>query len=127
MPRRALTLTKRRYVVRRSPIHGMGLFAAIPYRRGQRIGTYRGPRTRRDGPHVLWLAEEEPREDLGALADLGLEPRAIGIDGRNALRYVNHSRTPNAAFYAEELVALRAIAAGEEITFHYGDEWDDQT
>jgi len=108
MSRRALTLTKRRYVVRESPIHGKGLFAAIPYRRGTRIGIYKGRRTRRDGPYVLWIEEER---------------RAVGIDGRNDLRYVNHSSRPNAVFYGEVLVALRAIAAGEEITFHYGEEW----
>lgn len=36
-----------------------------------------------------------------------------------AWRYLNHSCQPNAAVRDRELVALRAIAAGDEITFDY--------
>ena len=44
-------------------------------------------------------------------------------NGQNELRYVNHSRKPNASFYGDELEALRAIRPGEEITHDYGWEW----
>lgn len=93
--------------VRTSSIHGRGLFAARAFRRGDVIGVFEGVRTRRAGPHVLWLDERE------------------GVRGTNDLRYVNHAARPNAAFDGVELVALRAIPAGSEITHDYGPDWDD--
>ena len=50
--------------------------------------------------------------------------RAYGINGKNALRYVNHCRQANAAFEDAELVARKTIQRGEEITHNYGDDWD---
>ncbi len=100
-----------RVEVRRSPIHGRGLFAAQRIRKGTLIGRYAGPRTRRIGAYALWFTDEEGN--------------VYGISGRNVLRFVNHSRTPNAVFYDEELFALRPIAPGEEITHHYGADWED--
>ncbi|MCA8961865.1 MAG: SET domain-containing protein-lysine N-methyltransferase [Planctomycetes bacterium] len=101
---------KREYsYVARSPIHGRGLFAKRKIRKGTLIGTYEGPRVRKDGMHVLWVEDERGKW--------------FGIDGKNQLRYLNHSRNPNAEFIGEELIALRTIAPDEEITFHYGDEW----
>ena len=99
---RRLTTTRRKFVVKRSSIHGRGLFAAVPFERGTYLGSYKGPRTRRDGPYVLWLHDDDD---------------AVGIDGKNELRYVNHSSRPNAIFRGEELFALRGIRPGEEITF----------
>lgn len=98
-----------RLAVKKSPIHGKGLFAASLIRKGALIGVYKGPRSRQIGDHVLWVEDEEGQE--------------YGIDGKNRLRYVNHAVKPNACFYGEELYALRSIKAGEEITHHYGDEW----
>jgi uncharacterized protein len=98
--------------VRSSHIHGLGLFAARSIRKGTLIGIYDGPETRRDGMHVLWVYEEDDRQ-------------WIGREGRNALRYLNHSSSPNAEFDGYQLYALRNIRAGEEITFDYGEEWED--
>lgn len=98
-----------RLVVKKSPIHGKGLFAAATIRKGALIGLYKGPRSRRIGDHVLWVSDDAGRE--------------YGIDGRNRLRYVNHAARPNACFYGLELYALRTIRKGEEITHHYGADW----
>lgn len=106
---RRITTTRRKFVVKQSSIHGRGLFAGVRFQKGTHMGSYKGPRTRRDGPHVLWLNDDEG---------------GVGIDGKNVLRYVNHSRRPNAVFRGEDLFALRGIRPGEEITFDYGDEWD---
>lgn len=92
--------------VRESRIHGRGIFACEPLARGLLIGRYLGPRVRRNGRYVLWVWQDDDT--------------LVGVSGQNDLRYVNHSRRPNAVFYGEELFALRRIRAGEEITVDYG-------
>ncbi len=46
-----------------------------------------------------------------------------GVKVANQLRYLNHSRTPNAEFEGAELYAIRAIKPDEEITLDYGHEF----
>jgi len=96
--------------VKHSSIHGKGLFATARIRRNTHIADFEGDRTQRDGTHVLWV------DDGGGW---------IGIRGRNDLRFLNNSSNPNAEFRGCELHAIRNIQPGDEITFHYGDEWDD--
>jgi len=98
-----------KYEVRPSQIHGLGLFASRPLRRGDLIGCYEGRETTENGDHVLWVTWEDGRE--------------VGIDGKNELRYLNHSPKPNCEFDGTELLALRNVKPGEELTFHYGDDW----
>lgn len=100
-----------RVYVAASPIHGLGLFAARALRAGQLVGVYRGPRVDTDGPHVLWI-EDEPGGDW------------TGYDGRNEMRYLNHSSRPNAEMDGLRCYALRDIPPGDEITIDYG--WDEQ-
>lgn len=96
--------------MRRSAIHGRGLFANGRFRRGERIGRFRGRTTARDGAYVLWI----PRAD-GSYR---------GVRGENELRFVNHSPRPNAEFRGLDLYAVREIRPDEEITFDYGEDWD---
>lgn len=96
--------------VAQSPIHGLGLFARVPLERGSYIGRYEGRPAQEDAAHVLWVQADGDWE---------------GVHGENALKYLNHSRTPNAEFDGVELYALRDILPGEEITFHYGEEWNE--
>ncbi|MEY4579669.1 MAG: hypothetical protein RL701_4372 [Pseudomonadota bacterium] len=95
--------------VRASPIHGRGVFTIRRVQRGAWLGNYEGVPASRNGRYVLWVEQEDGRP--------------LGISGRNALRFLNHSQTPNACFYGEELFALRNIAAGSELTIDYGPEW----
>jgi uncharacterized protein len=89
-----------------SPIHGQGCFAKISFERGDHIGTYQGPEVEKDGTYVLWIYDSEGN----VLA---------GREGRNLLRWLNHSEHPNAEFDGFDLYARRTIAADEEITFDY--------
>jgi SET domain-containing protein len=102
---------RERVSVGESAIHGRGLFARAPIRRGGYIGTFEGPPALRDGRHVLWVEGGD-----GSLA---------GIRGRNELRFLNHSPRPNAEFRGADLYALRSIRMGEEITLHYGADWEE--
>lgn len=90
-----------------SPIHGRGVFAVRPIRRGEYIGTFDGPRVDRDGRHVLWIYPED-----------GGEP--VGRQGSNHLRFLNHSKASNVEFHDFDLYAIRDIASGEELTIDYG-------
>jgi SET domain-containing protein len=94
-----------------SSIHGRGVFARRPIARGEYIGTFRGVPTRRDGRWTLWVLQENGRLQ--------------GIRGRNALRYLNHSRRPNAEFWGADLHATRRIAPDTEITIDYGEDGED--
>jgi hypothetical protein len=98
-----------RIEVRRSEIHGRGIFARKRLRENQRIGRFEGARTTRNGMHVLWLIGEDGTE--------------IGIRGRNELRFLNHGDPPNAEFRDDELYALRNIQPGTELLIDYGEEW----
>lgn len=93
--------------VARSPIHGKGLFAKAPIGAGSIIGYLQGRPSTEDGDHVLWISETRAIE---VLCDL---------------RYINHADDPNACYYDDlSVVALRDIAAGEEITHDYAcNDW----
>ena len=98
-----------RIEVRRSPIHGRGIFARKRLRRGQRIGRFEGVETGRDGEHVLWLIDDDGNE--------------WGVEGRNELRFLNHGVPPNAEFRDLELFVLRNVQPGAELLIDYGEEW----
>lgn len=97
--------------VAESPIHGKGLFARVDLPDDTFVGTYDGPATNKDGMHVLWVWNDETDD-------------WEGIDGRNEMRFLNHASDPNADWWGDELYTIRPIAKDEEITFHYGEDWD---
>ena len=113
---------KRRIVLRRSPIHGNGVFAARNLSTEQHIAEYRGRR----------LTHKEVNNAYGGDADSGhtflftLNDRYV-IDanvGGNASRWINHACTTNCI--ADEIdgrvfiKARRAIKAGDELFYDYG-------
>ncbi|WP_052470266.1 SET domain-containing protein [Thiolapillus brandeum] len=91
--------------VRQSGIHGRGVFARQDFQTGDYIGTYWGTKAREVTPYTLHVQNEDGTLFL--------------IEGRNLLRYINHSDDPNAEFDGIHLIARRCIVAGEEITFDY--------
>ena len=93
-----------------SPIHGRGAFAQTTIKKGQYIGSYKGPLAKRNGRYVLWITEED-----GSV---------FGVRGQNRLRYLNHADKPNAYFEGVDLYARKRIKVDEEITFDYG--WNDE-
>lgn len=104
------TPSNARVFTARSPIHGTGLFAAQALASGELIGIYDGPRVEENDTYVLWV-EDEPGAGW------------TGYDGRNEMRFLNHSPCPNAEMDGLECYALEDIAPGTEITIDYG--WDD--
>lgn len=126
-----LSRMSRRLAVRRSPIHGSGVFALRDLAAGESLLEYRGRRLthaeaderygdNHHGGHTFLFTLNE-----GYVID--------GADGGNAARWINHSCAPNCqAFLIESasepgsakdrvvLEALRDIRAGEELTYDYG-------
>ncbi|MEQ8351173.1 MAG: SET domain-containing protein-lysine N-methyltransferase [Leptospiraceae bacterium] len=96
---------------KKSGIHGMGAFARSRIPKGAYVGSYEGIPSLDDDIYVLWV-----EQDSGSWR---------GIDGKNELRYLNHSSRPNVEWDENRLYSIRAIEPDEELTFHYGDEWED--
>lgn len=92
-----------------STVHGKGLYARVKIKKGTYLGTYDGPEADDNGMHVLWVEDDNGEWH--------------GRDGKNLLRYLNHSNTPHAEFDGFDLYALKTINAGSEVTIHYGDEF----
>jgi hypothetical protein len=106
--------------VRASPIHGRGLFAVRAIRRGEIVAI--------KGGHVMdrrGLARSPARaEESHIQIDDGFYIGAISRDEvpRNKL-FINHSCEPNVGIRGQvTFVALRDVAAGEELTYDWAME-----
>ncbi len=110
------------FKVRRSPIHGTGVFAARQIRKGTRIIEYTGERVSHQEADRRY--EDRPVEDNHTF--LFIVDARIVIDagvGGNEARYINHSCDPNCETAIENkrvfIYALRTIRPGEELAYDY--------
>ena len=113
----------RRIQVRRSGVHGKGVFALQPLAAGERIIEYKGevitwPEALRRHPH-------DP-SDPNHTFYFHIDDRHV-IDanvGGNAARWINHACDPNCQADEHDgrvfIEALRDIAPGEELFYDYG-------
>ena len=93
--------------VKKSKIHGQGLFAKRTIQKDEVIGHIETKTTQKDGPYVLWIDGTQPVEVL------------------NEFKYINHSRRPNCAYYNDgSVVALKKINVDMELTHNYSPEED---
>jgi hypothetical protein len=107
------------FVVRRGT-HGLGLFTNRPFKKGEFVIEYTGEKitvddaNKRGGQYLFELNETHT------------------VDGRgrqHLARYINHSCLPNCYPEIDKtedhiyIYAKRAIATGEELTYHYGKEF----
>jgi hypothetical protein len=108
------------YRVGRS-LTGLGLFATVPIANGAFIVEYKGPRI--PTPQAARLEARGARY----LYEIDRRWTVDGSSRRNVARYANHSCRPNAESDVVRgkviLRAIKAIAAGEEITYDYGEEY----
>jgi SET domain-containing protein len=113
----------RRIQVRRSGVHGKGVFALRPIARGEKIIEYTGelitwPEAQRRHPHD----PDDPNHTFYFHID---DKRVIDANvGGNAARWINHACKPNCEADEEDgrifIKALRRIAPGEELFYDYG-------
>ena len=113
----------RAYVVRRSRIHGRGVFATRTIRRGSDIIEYRGRRISMDEADNL--PDSDPDNPFHTFLFELNDGRVIdaGVRG-NAARWINHSCQPNCVPYEDDdgrvfIEARRTIRAGEELSYDY--------
>ncbi|MFO1477083.1 MAG: SET domain-containing protein-lysine N-methyltransferase [Verrucomicrobiota bacterium] len=103
---------------RPSPIHGLGLVARQPVPAGTRLLEYVGERISKQ--ESLKRCEQQNNYIFSLDDEHDLDGNVPG----NEARWINHSCRPNCEAVLEEgriwIVAVRDIAAGEEITFNYG-------
>ena len=114
-------------VVKRSPIHGRGLYARKPIPSGTRVIAYDGEvitKAESDRREVKRIAREQAGKD-GCVYIFELNKRH-DIDGSmawNTARLINHSCKPNCRTEIIRgviwIIAKRDIAEGEELFFDY--------
>ena len=114
-----LKLAQERLAVNGSPLEGVGVFSRIGFRRGDLLSVLQGQR--------ISIPGVKRRIDNSALrpADPLQISERFYIHLELPFIKVNHSCDPNTAVVGEtDLVAIRSIDQGEELTFDYSlTEW----
>lgn len=100
---------------------GLGLFAARPFRKGERIIEYVG--------RPLSTAEQYTSRSK-YLFEVNSRKTIDGSMRQNVARYINHSCRPNCEPEIERgrifIDAIKPIRAGEELSYDYGEEYVDE-
>ena len=110
------------FKVRRSKVHGLGVFANRKLRKGTRIVEYLGERV----SHKVADDRYEQKEvDDGHTFLFIVAPGVVidaGVDGNEA-RFINHGCDPNCESVIEDrrvfVEAIRTIQPGEELKYDY--------
>ncbi len=123
-------MPKKKIVARLSPIHGNGVFAEEPIKKGERIVRYKGKlRTHEEVDREYGELEENGHTFLFTLNDDYVIDANVSA---NVACWINHSCDPNCEAVVEEndkgkshkdkvyIEAIRDIKQGEELTYNYG-------
>jgi len=113
--------------VRNSRIHGRGVYAIAPIKRGTRVIEYLGERiSHREADRRYELKADDDGHTFLFVAG----PRVVidaGVGGNEA-RYINHSCDPNCETVIENarvfIEAIRNIEPGEELGYDYQLTWE---
>ena len=115
------------YRVRRSGIHGKGVYATRHIPKGTRIVEYLGERISHAQADARY---EEKGQDDGHTFLFVVSSKVVidaGVNGNDA-RFINHSCDPNCETVIEGgrvfIEALRDIRKGEELGYEYGLTWE---
>ena len=109
--------------VKRSKVHGRGLFATRDIEWGTKVIEYRGK--------VISDAEAERRLKLGAafIFELAPDMNIDGADGGNEARFANHGREEANCFVLRDegriwiVAGIEGVKKGQEILFDYGSDY----
>src|SRR3978361_2395721 len=113
---KASRATAPRLIVRSSETHAAGAAPPDPTRRGARVVEY-------DGPRISKEAADDRYAERIVTYLFGVGERGEVIDGFGTAMFINHSCAPNCETLEKEeriyIIALRDIAAGEELLYEY--------
>jgi SET domain-containing protein len=106
-----------------SPIHGFGVYVVAPIPKGMPVWRFERGLDMEFAPDIVETLPEHVRTFFSHYGYLDRNVKRIILCFDDA-RFVNHSDTPNVATdYAQDAygldVALRDMAAGEELTMNY--------
>jgi uncharacterized protein len=124
---RRLTRRAPMIIVRDSPIHGRGVFAARKIRKGTKVMEYVGERVSHAEADARYAHKAEDDNHTFLFT---VDSRTVidGGVGGNEARYINHGCEPNCESSVERgrifIEAIRTIAAGEELSYDYQIERD---
>jgi len=110
------------FEVRRSRIHGTGVFALRPIHKGKRVVEYTGERVSHKEADSRYAEKDvEDNHTFLFIVD-GRTVIDAGVEGNDA-RFINHSCAPNCETAIESrrvfIYALRNIEPGEELAYDY--------
>jgi len=119
--------------IRKTKVHGNGVFASDDIPSGVRILEYLGEKiTKKESDRRGWALFEKAQKTGDAAVYLFILNKKYDIDGDfpwNDARLINHTCEPNCESEVIRgkiwIVALRYIAKGEELGFNYGFNLDD--
>ena len=103
-------------VLRPSKIHSLGCYTTEPIKKGTYVVEYTGPRITVEEADERYANHEETYL-------FGLSDGKYVIDGQGVAAFINHSCNPNCETDEIDgrvwIIALRDIAAGEELSYEY--------
>ncbi|WP_263384253.1 SET domain-containing protein [Granulicella arctica] len=103
-------------IIRSSTIHAAGCYTTRSIKKGDRVCEY-------DGPRMTKEVADERYADRFVTYLFGYGDGNMVIDGFGTPMFINHSCAPNCETEDDNdhiyVLALRDIAAGEELTYEY--------
>ncbi|MBX3608458.1 MAG: SET domain-containing protein-lysine N-methyltransferase [Hydrogenophaga sp.] len=123
LPAKATASPARRIQVRRSGVHGKGVYAVVDLAPGETLIEYTGEII--DWPEALRRHPHDPSDPNHTFYFHIDEDHVIDAKyGGNSARWINHSCAPNCEADIEDgrvfIRSRRAIKAGEELFYDYG-------
>lgn len=123
------------YTIRRSGIHGSGLFARRRICEGTKVIEYVGEKIDKEESNRRgWERIRQAQKTGDAAVYIFTLDDEFDLDGSvswNPARLINHSCDPNCEAYIEDghiwIGAIREIQRGEELSYNYGfdlEHWD---
>ena len=117
------------YIVRRSPIHGNGVFARRKIHAGDRIEEYTGERITAEESAIR---AEKSGGPVNHTFFFSLNDGQVidGGSGGNDSRFINHACEPNCEAEEDQgrvyIFALQDIERGEELYYNYALEYEER-
>jgi uncharacterized protein len=113
--------------VKKSGIHNRGVYARKDIAKGKFIVEYTGKKvSKEEGTRI---ETETSKKGYTYIFELNDEWDIDGDDPNNGAKYINHSCNPNCEIVYKDnriwIVAKRDIAEGEELSYNYGFEFED--